>query len=88
MIQAFNNAVSGLQRSELRIGQAANDIVTSGVPRDAQVPAENRVQVNLPNAFVDMKQAEHSYKASLAVLITAQEMSSVLLERENANESA
>lgn len=83
MIQAFHNALSGLQRSELRMGQAANDIVTAGVPQSAQIPPDNRVQVSLPNAFVDLKQAEHSYKASLAVLITAQEMSSVLLEREN-----
>lgn len=80
MIPVFHSALDGMQQSATRFGVAANDVVTSQVEANRDTPRS--VQVNLPNAFVDMKLAEHSYKASLAVLITAQEMSSVLLERD------
>lgn len=36
---------------------------------------------DLPGAIVDLKTATHSYKASLAVLSVAQEMSRVILDR-------
>ena len=53
-----------------------------GRPRVSDFVAPRRAN-NLPSAFVDMKRTEQSYKASLVVLLAAQEMSAELLERED-----
>lgn len=52
--------------------QAGNSVVST-VP---QVPLST-----LPGAIVDMQAAAHSYKANLAVVSVAQEMSRVILNR-------
>lgn len=81
MIPAINSALDGLQRSSVKIGFAANDIVKAGIPtQDDGFAMPKNARVNLPSAFVDLSTATHSYKASLTVLLTVQEMSSVLLD--------
>lgn len=86
MIQAMHIAAAGLQASGQKFMVAANDVVKAGVPENQSVPtpeSSSKVQVDLPRAFVDMKLAEQSYKASLVVLLTAQEMSTALLDSED-----
>jgi len=83
MTNSMDIATAGLLASGRKFGDAANDVVTASVvPASADFVAPRRAN-NLPSAFVDMKLTEQSYKASLVVLLAAQEMSAELLERED-----
>ena len=72
MINAITSALSGLTSAAKQVDQ--------GAQRIAENATNNASQSNLIEDIVDIKVAETSYKANLAVLKVANELSDELLE--------
>ena len=83
MIRSMKIAAVGLQASARKFDTTATEVVTAGVATKRVDTVAPRRDTDPPNAFFDMMRAEQGYKANLAVLVTAQEMSSALLDDED-----
>ncbi|MCK6417340.1 MAG: hypothetical protein L6Q57_00145 [Alphaproteobacteria bacterium] len=73
MISAMNTALSGLYAATQKVNQAANRIVQVGT----DIPGAD--EIDLTAEAVNLKIGELSYKANVATLRTAEEMSDELL---------
>ena len=74
MIDAIGIGLSGLQKATQRVESAASNIANLQTPRD------DGVTVELSEEAVNLLLAETEYKANLATIKTADEMSDELLD--------
>jgi len=74
MIETIGTALSGLQNATTRLNSAANNIANITTPRD------DGVVIDLSEEAVNLLQAETQFKANLATIRTAEELSDELLD--------
>ena len=73
MIDAIGIGLSGLQKATQKVDSAASNIANQTTPRD------DGVVIDLSEEAVNLLLAETEYKANLATIKTADEMSDELL---------
>jgi flagellar basal body rod protein FlgC len=67
----ITNALGGLNNASNQINKSANNIANAGVTNDG---------ASLPQDIIDIKISEIAYKANLAVIETANELTDTLLK--------
>lgn len=73
MVDAISTALSGLQNATNRVNSAANNIANISTPRD------DGVTVDLSTEAINLLLAETEFKANLATIKTAEDLSDELL---------